>query len=175
MLEIKTEKPEISLTLDGKVNLTFTTQKSVLKDLETIKSNELSLTIKEWRTKRSLTQNAYMWVLINQLAEKIGDTADNLYRIFIRDYGVRDYIAIQDKAVDDFIVRWNKKGLGWFTEFLRKSKVENTSTLVVYYGSSSYDSKEMSRVVDAVVDECEQNDIPTMTKSDIMLLKNEND
>lgn len=175
MIELKTNKPIISLTLEGKVNLTFCVSKSVLKDLETIKTDELSLTIKEWRAKRSLTQNAYMWVLINQLAEKIGDTADNLYRIFIRDYGVREYIAIQDKAVNDFISRWNKKGLGWFTEVLRKAKVENTSTLVVYYGSSSYNSKEMSRVVDAVVDECEENDIPTMTKSDIMLLKNEND
>jgi len=94
MLEIKTEKPEISLTLDGKVNLTFTTQKSVLKDLETIKSNELSLTIKEWRAKRSLTQNAYMWGLINHLAEKLGDTAENIYKTLIRDYGVREYIAI---------------------------------------------------------------------------------
>jgi len=175
MLEIKTEKPEISLTLDGKVNLTFTTQKSVLKDLETIKSNELSLTIKEWRAKRSLTQNAYMWCLINHLAEKLGDTAENIYKTFIRDYGVREYIAIQDKAVDDFIIRWNKKGLGWFTEFLRKSKVENTSTLVVYYGSSSYDSKEMSRVVDAVIQECEENEIPTLTRDEFTHLKNEND
>ena len=117
-----------------------------------------------------------MWVLLNKLAEKLNDTAENIYKHFIRDYGVRDYILVQDKAVQELQNRWNKKGIGWFTEIMSKSsKVKDTTVVIVYYGSSSYDSKEMSRVIDAVVESCQENEISTMTITEIMSLQNEND
>ena len=65
--------------------------------------------------------------------------------------------------------------MGWFSKILRKGKVDGTTTMIVYYGSSSYNSKEMSRVIDAIVESCEENEIPTMTKTEIMCLHNEND
>ena len=107
--------------------------------------------------------------------EKLGDTAENIYRHYVKDYGVRDYILVQDQAVEELQNRWNKKGMGWFAETMRKGKVEGTTTVIVYYGSSSYDSKEMSRLVDAIIADCEENGIHTMTKNEIMSLHNEND
>ena len=76
MIELKVSKPIVSLTLDNKVNLTFVTQKSVLSDLEALRSDELALTIKEYHQKRTLTQNAYFWKLINALAEKLEEHED---------------------------------------------------------------------------------------------------
>lgn len=116
-----------------------------------------------------------MWVLLNKLAEKLNDKAENIYRHFIEDYGVRDYILIQDQAVEELENRWNKKGIGWFTKIMRKGKIDGTTTVIVYYGSSSYNSKEMSRVIDAVIEECENNDIPTLNYDEFMSLHNEND
>lgn len=175
MIELKTNKPTISLTLDGKVNLTFTTQKSVLSDLEALRGDELTLTIKEFYPKRTLTQNAYFWSLINQLAEKLGDSSESIYKTFIRDYGVKDVILLQDKVVDEFLNRWHKKGLGWFAETLRKGKLDSTTTMLVYYGSSTYNTKEMGNLIDAVINECEEQGISTITNNEFRGLKNEND
>lgn len=175
MIEIVIKKPSITYNLDNTVNITFKTHKSVVQDIDSMKTEQLTMTLKEYRKKRSLSQNAYMWVLLNKLAEKLNDKAENIYKHFIRDYGVRDYVLVQDKAVGELQNRWEKKGIGWFTEIMRKGKVEGTTTIIVYYGSSSYDSKEMSRVVDAVVEECENNEIPTLTVKEIMSLQNEND
>ena len=116
-----------------------------------------------------------MWVLLNQLAEKLNDKAENIYRHFVEDYGVRDYILIQDQAVEELQKRWEGKGIGWFTKVLRKGKIDGTTTVIVYYGSSSYDSKEMARLIDAVIEECENNGIHTLTQEEFLSLQNEND
>ena len=175
MIELITNKPSVTYNLDNTANICFVINKNNLAAIDDIKTDKLLLTIKEHRQKRSLSQNAYMWVLLNQLAEKLGDKVESVYRHFVEDYGVRDYILIQDQAVEELQNRWEKKGIGWFTKILRKGKVEGTTTVIVYYGSSSYNSKEMSRLLDAVIEECENNDIHTLTKNEIMSLQNEND
>ena len=175
MIELITNKPSVTYNLDNTANICFVINKNNVAAIDSIKTDKLLLTIKEHRAKRSLTQNAYFWALLNQLAEKLGDKAENVYRHYVEDYGVRDYILIQDQAVEELEHRWGKKGIGWFTKILRKGKVEGTTTVIVYYGSSSYDSKEMSRLLDAVINDCEENGIHTLTKNEIMTLQNEND
>jgi len=172
---IKTNIPTISLNLDNSVNLTFKCGKSILPYIESIKTEEISLEIKPFYPKRSLTQNSYMWSLLNHLAEVLNNTAENIYKELIRDYGVKDYILVKNEAVDELNKRWSSKGIGWFTEVLRKGKVDGTTTIIVYYGSSSYNSKEMSRLVDAVIENCEENNIPTLTRDNFLKLRNEND
>ena len=175
MIEIITEKPSVTLNLDDTVNITFKISKNALLEIDSLKTDKITLAVKEFRQKRSLSQNAYMWSLLNKLAEKLNDKAENIYKHFIKDYGVRDYVLIQDQAVEDLQNRWEKKGIGWFTEIMRKGKIDGTTTMIVYYGSSSYNSKEMSRVIDAVIESCEENEIPTLTRDDFMTLQNEND
>lgn len=173
-MEVKTNKPEISLTLDNKARLTFTVPKALITEIEEL-NDDITLIVKNYHSKRTLTQNAYMWSMINKLAVKVNETCENVYKNFIRDYGVRDFLLVKDSSVKDFIERWNKKGIGWFCEEVRKGKVDGTTTLVVYYGSSSYDSKEMSRVMEAIIDECNEQSIPTILLDDFRSLKNEND
>lgn len=175
MIELIVNKPSVTYNLDNTANVCFVINKNNLNAIDLIKTDKLTLVIKEYRLKRSLSQNAYMWVLLNKLAEKLNDKAENIYRHFIQDYGVRDYILVQDAAVEELQNRWEKKGIGWFSKVLRKGKVDGTTTIIVYYGSSSYNSKEMSRVIDAVIEECENNEIPTLTRDDFMSLHNEND
>lgn len=175
MITLKTEKPTYTLNLDGSVNLTIKTKKSVIGDINNIKTDFVSVEIKEFHEKRTMSQNSYMWKLLNQLAEKYNESSEVVYRMFVKDYGVKDYICIQDKAVDQFIALWSKNGVGWFAEKFKKGKAVDTTTLVVYYGSSSYDTKQMVRLVQAVVDECEKVGIPTLAISEIKSLTNEND
>ena len=176
MLEFKAEpKPKIALLLDGRVEITLTTTKSVLTAFEGLTEKELSVTIKEFRPKRSLSQNAYMWVLLDELAQKLNQSKEKLYKAYIRDVGVFEILPLKNEAVDSFKTKWGKNGVGWFCDDLGESKLKGFTKLIAYYGSSTYNSKEMTRLIDAIITDCKEVGINTMLLSDIMLLQNDND
>ncbi|MCR5786970.1 MAG: hypothetical protein K6G28_04650 [Acholeplasmatales bacterium] len=176
MIEFKAKKPEIKYLINGKVEISFTTDKSVLRGFNNITDDkELTIQIKEYRQKRSLSQNAYMWVLLNELAKILFRTKEEIYKDLVKDYGVFEILPLRNEAVKRFEHNWSKNGLGWFTEIIGTSKLKGYTNLIAYYGSSTYDTKEMTRLLDAVVRECHDLGIDTLTMSEIMLLKNDND
>lgn len=176
MMEFKSDpNPQVRLTLDGKVEIIFTTYRSALGGFDGLKDKELNVKVTSFSKKRSLSQNAYMWVLLGELAAKLSRSKEDLYKIYIKDYGVFEILPIKNEAATRFKSNWSKNGLGWFTEDLGESKLNGYTKLIAYYGSSTYNSTEMSRLVDAVVEDCKEQGISTMTLSEIMLLKNEND
>ena len=176
MIEFTTEsKPKIAMLLDGKIEVTFIAPKSVLRSFDGMPEKALTVTVKEFRQKRSLSQNGYLWLLCDKIAEKVGLNKETVYRDFVKHYGVFEVLPIKNEAVESFIYRWGKNGLGWFTEDLGESKLSGYTRLIAYYGSSTYNSKEMARLIDAIIDECRVLEIDTMSISDIMLLQNEND
>ena len=122
-----------------------------------------------------MSQNSYLWVLLNELAIKLNSTKEEIYREFIKDYGICVPVPIKNDAVESFIDKWSKNGIGWFCQDLGESKLDGFTKLMAYYGSSTYNTKEMSRLIDAVVDACKDNGIETLTPDEIRLLQNEND
>ena len=176
MIEFKTNKPEFKFLVNGMVEISFQANKSILKDFDSIKDDkELIVQVKEYRQKRSLSQNAYMWVLLDEIGKAVNRSKEDIYRELVKDYGVFEILPLKDEAVKRFNHNWSKNGLGWFTEIIGKSKLNGYTNLIAYYGSSTYDTKEMNRLLDAVIQECQDLGIPTMTLSEIMLLKNDND
>lgn len=175
-MEFKADaNPEVRIKLDGKVEITFTTCKSALKELDSFKDKELDVKVTRFSQKRSLSQNAYMWSLLNELAIKLNSNKEDIYKHLIKDYGVFEILPIKNEACERFKRNWCKKGIGWFCEDIGDSKIKGFTKLIAYYGSSTYNSNEMSRVVNALVQECDQQGINTMSLKDIMLLQNEND
>lgn len=176
MVEFKAQpKPKIAVLLNGQIEITFTTQKSVLKAFEGLRDKELSVVVKEYSKKRSLSQNAYMWVLLDEIGKKVNRSKEDIYKHYIKDYGVFEILPIRNDAAAAFKRKWSAGGLGWFCEDLGESKLDGYTKLQAFYGSSTYTSEEMKRLIDAVVYDCELLGIDTMTLSDIMLLRNEND
>lgn len=175
MIEFKAQKPRIALSLDGQVELTFTAPKTVLRAFDGLKDKPLTVQVKEFREKRSLSQNAYLWVLLDKLAEKVNRSKEEIYKMYIKDYGVFEILPIKNEAVAEFNRRWGKQGLGWFTEDLGESKLSGYTKLIAFYGSSTYNTQEMTRLIDAVVQDCREQGIDTMPLADIMLLMNDND
>ncbi len=176
MIEFKAQpKPKIAVLLNGQIEITFITQKSVLKAFEGLRDKELSVIVKEYSKKRSLSQNAYMWVLMDEIGKKVNRSKEDIYKEFIKDYGVFEMLPIRNDAVEAFKRKWSAGGLGWFCEDLGESKLDGYTKLAAYYGSSTYTSEEMKRLIDAVIYDCHELGIDTMTLSDIMLLKNDND
>lgn len=176
MIEFKTpQKPRIALTLDEQVELTFTAPKIVLRALDGLKDKPLTVTVKEFRGKRSLSQNDYLWVLLDKLAQKVNLCKEEVYKSYVKDYGVFEILPIRNEAVNSFISKWGKNGLGWFCEDLGESKLNGYTKLIAYYGSSTYNTQEMTRLINAVVCDCREYGINTIPLADIMLLASDND
>lgn len=176
MIEFRADKkPRIALSLDGQAEITFTAPKSVVKVLDELNDKPLTVTVKEYRQKRSLSQNAYLWVLLDKIADKVNRSKEDIYKIYIKDYGVFEILPVRNDAADRFIKLWQARGLGWVCEDLGESKLSGYTKLIAYYGSSTYNTKEMTRLIDAVIQECRELGIQAMPLSDVMLLQNDND
>lgn len=124
--------------------------------------------------KRSLSANAYAWTLMNQLSEKINRPVLDIYRELIRDIGGSSaIISISAPAAKAFKHNWESKGDGWQVQKLDEMATPQGTfyTLQCWYGSSVYDSKQMHRLLELIVQECQQQGIPTMTPDEIAKLK----
>ena len=120
------------------------------------------MTIKEKKKKRSLDANSYFWLLCDKLAEKTRISKTEIYRSYIKEIGgVSDTVCVLDKAVDKLCETWEQNGLGYQTECY-KSKMVGCTNVILYYGSSTYDNKQMHRLISLIEQDCTENGIQTL-------------
>ena len=111
-------------------------------------------------------------MLLDKIAEKTRNTKENIYREIIKRVGVFEILPIKDDAVNSFIKRWQSKGLGWVCDNLGSSpKLKGFTKIVAYYGTSTYDTKEMSRFLDEVISEANELGIQVETPEQIAEMK----
>lgn len=114
------------------------------------------------KKKRSLSANAYAWALIDKIAEATGYPKSEVYRNSIREVGgVSDILCMKDEAADMFCRVWQDKGLGWQTETF-PSKLPGCVNVIAHYGTSVYSTKQMSRLIDHLVQDASALGIETM-------------
>lgn len=131
---------------------------------------EYKLEVKEHKQKRSLNSNSYAWTLLDKLAEKLRMAKTDLYRSYIKEIGGNNYlVCCTDIAVNDLCRDWESKGLGWITE-TEPSKLSGCTNVRLYYGSSAYDTAQMSRLIELIVQDCKENDIPTYDPDELQRL-----
>ena len=136
-----------------------------------VDSGRYTVEIKEYRKKRSLSANAYAWVLIDKIAERLNLTKTEVYRHAIKEIGgVSDIVCVQSQAVDALCKGWEHNGLGWITERM-ESKINGCVNVVLYYGSSCYDTAQMSRLIDTLIAEAKEQGIETMTPEELKRLE----
>lgn len=122
------------------------------------------------KRRRSLDANAYLWVLISKLAVVLETTKEELYKWYIQRMGVfKDYHLTEDEA-KSFKVAWSMLGTGWLTEQVDLTPDGERLVIRAYYGSSRYNTKQMSRLIDEVVRDCKTQGIETMTPDELSAL-----
>lgn len=138
---------------------------------ETIEPGKIyDVEVKRHREKRSLDANAYCWVLLDKLAAKLGVSKTALYREYIRDIGGNcETVCVLEKAAKKLCDGWEHNGLGWQTDTYH-SKIEGCVNVILYYGSSTYDTAQMSRLIDLVVQDCKEQEIETMSPDKLAAL-----
>ena len=83
-------------------------------------------------------------------------------------------VLVPIKAADKFRKIWSERGIGWQTETL-ESRIPGAVNMVLYYGSSVYDTAQMSALIESLVQEARQLGIETRPQEEIDSLLKEYD
>lgn len=163
-LNWQTRRPEITLEVDGDA-----------ADIEKLKEKKLTVEIKQYREKRSLDANCYYWVLVGKLADVLNQSNAWVHNHMLRKYGqimvIDDqgvYTVLPDsdeaqKAIDEAETYHLKP-----TSQVKPGKGGKMyRTYMMLRGSSDYDTKEMSRLIDGLVSECKEAGIETLPPAEL--------
>lgn len=142
---------------------------AVVKILKLDLEKKYDFDIKEHRDKRSTNANAYSWVLMSKIAEALHSDKDTIYLQMLQRYGVFTHMIVKQNVADRIMAEWR------YAEKLGNVKANGTEgiQLLCYFGSSNYDSKEMTRFIDGIVSECKELKIETLTPRELTILKEE--
>jgi len=169
---VKARLTELTFTLTGKQRLVLELEGDFRQKFAELKDRDVRVEVKRWRKRRSLDSNAYAWVLMDRIAQATGVPKTEVYRQAIREIGgVSDIVAVPDNAVDKFREGWSKQGIGWQTEILDSKP--GYKRIVVYYGSSTYDTKQMSALIDSLVQDAQALGIETLPPAEIARLNSQ--
>ena len=110
------------------------------------------------RKKRSLDANAYFWVLVGKIADKLRASKDEIYFEMLKKYG--QSITVTVRAGLDL----SRAGFKYYELFKDGiSAGKPFEAYRVFIGSSQYDTREMSVLIDGVVQEAKELGIETLT------------
>ena len=133
---------------------------------------------KKKKRKRSLDANAYCWVLCTKLADrlsvttKIKTTKEDIYRNAVRELGIyRDFPGLGTDEANTLRTAWEMLGTGWITEQVDFEADGDHIRVRCYYGSSTYNARQMSRLIDNLVQDCKAVGVETLTPAELARLK----
>lgn len=153
-----------SLNRDGSQNVTVTVTADFGEMYDELKDSPVEIDIKKAVNHRSMEANRYAWVLIDQIAARTHMKASDVYRNVIREIGgVSTDSMMKTDAVPVFRQIWEKRGLGNQVDIIDTEEETGWSSVRIYYGSSTYDSRQMSQLLDSLIQDAEALGIPTIT------------
>lgn len=122
------------------------------------------------KKKRSLNANAYAWKLINDIALAVRESPEDVYREALKNIpNICEVLCVQDKAVDSMERLWTRNHIGRRVE-REESKIKGCTNLYIYYGSSDFDTRQMSMLIDNLVQDAQALGIETRPEEEIKSL-----
>ena len=122
------------------------------------------------KKKRSLNANAYAWKLINDIALAVRESPEDVYREALKNIpNICEVLCVQDKAVDSMVRLWTRNHIGRRVE-REESKIKGCTNLYIYYGSSDFDTRQISMLIDNLVQDAQALGIETRPQEEIKSL-----
>lgn len=124
----------------------------------------LNIEVKRFKKKRSLDSNAYLWVLLQKIAEATHSDKWSVYLQMLQRHSREfTFVICKEHAVDKL------KELYRTCVDLGEVKVNGMEghQIQVYFGSSTFDTKAMSVLLDGVISECKDLGIETLPPKEI--------
>ena len=125
------------------------------------------ITIEQHREKRSINANNYAWLLQDRIAKILNRSIDDIHNQMVLDYGVLETYSIKKEAFN------SAKRLFDYFEVLGESSVKGVEFVHIRagIGTHNYNTLEMSKFLDGVVQEAQQLNIETRTPKQLAELK----
>lgn len=158
---------DFSITLDKTQNLTLALQGDFKSEYEKLKDKDLSVEIKQYRDRRTLNANALCWKLCTEIADVLRSDKDYIYLSMLKRYGQSEIISVKAELdIRGYFKYYDEFGTGYVNgkEFTHYK---------VYKGSSEYDTREMSILLDGIVSEAKELGIQVLTAAELDLIKKE--
>jgi hypothetical protein len=123
--------------------------------------------LKEYKQKRSLNANNYAWKLMTEIGNVLRLDKEEVYLEMLKRYGQSQMVSVlADIDVSKYFKYYSEAG----ESILNGKKFKHYKC---YMGSSEMDSKQMSILIDGIVQEAKQLDIETLTPAELSKLKEE--
>lgn len=158
----------------GKFEITFlVNEESVIREnYDSIKDlDKLSVKATKWRNKRSLDANAYFHVLVGKIADVLTISKAKSKNVLICKYG--QPFILPDGA--PMIYKTNApEEFMWEQESIHAIPVkyeEKATFYKIYRGSHTYDTKEMSCLIDGTVADAKELGIDTISPTELQQMK----
>ena len=148
----------------GEWVISFTTKQNPVETFYRLKDHDLSIDMKKYYKKRSLSANAYAWTIIDKIAEVMRITKTEVYLNAIREIGgISITTGMKTDAIPTFREIWCADHLGRRVEIIEGSKKEGWSNVRIYYGSSDFDSSQMQMFISNLLQDAESIGIHTIS------------
>lgn len=128
-------------------------------------------TIKPYKERRSLDANRYFWKILDEIADVLARDKNELYLSYVKRVGPFKDFTLTENEAKTFRKAWSMLGTGWPTEQVDYDASGECVIIRAYYGSSQYNTKQMSRLIDLVVEDAKDLGIETMTPAELERLK----
>lgn len=136
--------------VSGKIIISFELNEEPTEAINSITSCEkLSISAKKYRAKRSLDANAMLWACIGDIANSLHTDKWEVYLQMLKRYGKYTYICVKPNVVDAVKSQWRECEIVGEIKINGKEAVQ----MLCYFGSSTYNTKEFSTLLDGVISE----------------------
>lgn len=125
--------------------------------------------IRKHRERRSVNANDLLWHCLDEIARAIHSNKWDVYLLMLKRYGVFTYGVFRSDKIDQIKKMWRE------TEEIGEIDIngERGVQLLLYFGSSTYDSKQFSQLLNGVISEMEEMGLttPAQEEADRLLLE----
>jgi hypothetical protein len=149
---------------DNKFNVTFAIDGHLTQEsIENITDCKLSIKAVKYRQKRSLDANGLLWAMLQSIATALRADKWQIYLQMLKRYGKYTYICVKPSVVDAVKAQWRE------TEELGEVNINGQTAIqmLCYFGSSTYNTKEFSVLLDGVISEMKEMGLDTPTSEDM--------
>lgn len=144
----------------GEWVVSFTTKADPREIFDQFTDKDVSIEIKKASKKRSKTANDFCWAMCTDIGNALRLPKEEVYRKAISEVGKFETMHMRAEAIETFRNIWSQRGIGWFTEVVDYSPITGCKVVFAYYGSSTYDTVEMSRLIDYLKQDMANMNLP---------------
>ena len=154
--------------ISGKLNITFQIDTAPVDDLNALgQLDRIDIKADKHRKKRSLDANAYFHVLVGKLADKMTVSKAKAKNIMITKYGQVELLPdgspliYKTNAPVEYMMELES------IHSIPVKYVDDATFYKIYRGSHTYDSKEMSILIEGTVEDAKDWGIDTLTPAEL--------